>query len=158
MHTPSNKPSGLAELCTGALPRREPHLRVCAVGPEQCRLPVCLFKPWTGSVCASTTSRRSELHTGWGGWMEEGVVVVVVVVVVKDGIEMRGGKGRLGRRSEMLFPQNSGLIISPLWSVRFGFSPRSAAEQLPVWLHVCVCVCVWLYVWTTQNTKNTFIW
>lgn len=138
-HTPSNKPCGLAELCTGVPPRREPQLRVCAVGPEQRRLPVCL------QTLNRVGLHRHQQPPHWaprrGGWWG---------VVVKDGMKMRGSKGGLEGTSERLFPQNSGLIISPLWSVRFGFPPRSAAERLPVWL--CVCVCVWLHVWTTQNT------
>lgn len=39
---------------------------------------------------------------------------VVMIVAVEDGAEMRGGNGRVEGRSEMLLPQNSGLIISPL--------------------------------------------
>lgn len=58
---------------------------------------------------ASTAAVRATHKVG----LEEGVVVVVV-----DGVEMRGGnrglEGRKEGRSEMLFPQNSELIISPL--------------------------------------------
>lgn len=63
---------------------------------------LALFVPASPAAIPSSTQ---------GEGIEEGVVVVVVV---KDGIEMRGGKGGVEGRSEMVFPQNSGLIISLL--------------------------------------------
>lgn len=69
------------------------------------------FVPWVpsrGSVwlAASAPATVQAIRTG----TEE----VVMRVVVEDGAEMGGGNGRVEGRSEMLFPQNSWLIISPL--------------------------------------------
>lgn len=94
--------------------------------------------------------------------MKEGAAAAAAPVVVRDGMEMRGGKGGLeGRKERNAFSSELRVdyissLICPLWF--FSQICSRAAPGVAPRVYFCMCVCVSDYMFEPlQNTKNTFI-